>query len=63
LQPTRAAYHDTLAEALFRRGEIDGAIKAMTKCVALEPRSPRHHEQFERFEAAKRGEKRPMPPG
>jgi tetratricopeptide (TPR) repeat protein len=63
LRPKNASYIDTLAEAQFRRGEIDEAIKAMTRCVELEPKTPRHREQLERFEAAKRGEVRAMPPG
>jgi tetratricopeptide (TPR) repeat protein len=63
LQPDRAAYLDTLAEVLFRRGEIDEAMRMITRCAELDPRSPRHREQLDRFEAAKRGESRPMPPG
>lgn len=63
LRPDSASILDTLAEAQFRRGQIDEAIKTMTRCAELEPTSPRHREQLERFEAAKRGEQRPMPPG
>ena len=63
LRPDNASVIDTLAEAQFRRGDIDEAIKNMTRCAQLEPDVPRHREQLERFEAAKRGEQRPMPPG
>lgn len=63
LRPANTAARDTLAEALFRRGEIDEAIKEMSRCAELEPKVARHREQLDRFEAAKRGEQRPMPPG
>jgi hypothetical protein len=63
LRPGNASSLDTLAEAQFRRGEIDEAIKTMTRCAELEPKVPRHREQLERFAAAKRGEQRAMPPG
>lgn len=63
LRPANTAARDTLAEALFRRGKIDEAIKEMSRCAELEPKVGRHREQLDRFEAAKRGEQRPMPPG
>jgi tetratricopeptide (TPR) repeat protein len=63
LRPKNAAYVDTLAEVEFRRGAFDEAIRQMKRCIELEPRTPRHREQLERFEAGKRGEVRAMPPG
>jgi tetratricopeptide (TPR) repeat protein len=63
LKPKNAAYLDTLAEVQFRRGEYDEAIKTMKRCLELQPGVARHREQIERFEAGKRGEQRPMPPG
>jgi tetratricopeptide (TPR) repeat protein len=62
LRPDNAAVTDTLAEVLLKRGDFDGAIAAIKKCIALEPKTPRHREQLERIQAAKRGETRPMPP-
>ena len=63
LQSKNPAYVDTLAEVQFRQGKVDEAIVTMNRCVELQPRTARHREQLERFEAAKRGERRPMPPG
>jgi tetratricopeptide (TPR) repeat protein len=63
LKPKNAAYLDTLAEVQFRRGDFDGAIRTMKRCLALQPNDARHREQIDRFEAGKRGEQRPMPPG
>jgi tetratricopeptide (TPR) repeat protein len=52
LEPTNTASLDTLAEALFRRGDVNGAIAVMQKCIDLEPAEPHHRQQMQRFRAA-----------
>ena len=50
LAPDNCAILDTLAEVHFQRGEKDEAIRAIGKCIELEPGEERHKLALERFE-------------
>ncbi len=52
LEPDSAIYRDTLAEALFRFGEVDQAIQIERACLIDEPAQWHLHEQIDRFEKA-----------
>jgi tetratricopeptide (TPR) repeat protein len=54
LEPTNTASLDTLAEVYFQRGQIAEAIKAMNRCIELEPAVEHHKKQLERFKAAQK---------
>lgn len=49
LVPDSVSYRDTLAEVLFRRGEIEQAILIEQQCLLDEPGEWHLHEQIERF--------------
>ncbi|MEQ8791040.1 MAG: hypothetical protein RIC55_32560 [Pirellulaceae bacterium] len=51
LAPDTAAYLDTLAEALFRTGGRDEAIKLARRCLEQEPENEHYQKQLARFEA------------
>ena len=51
LRPDRAAYHDTLAEIHFRRGDRDQAVEAIKRSVALEPENDFYGQRLKRFES------------
>jgi tetratricopeptide (TPR) repeat protein len=53
LDPDNAAYLDTAAEANFRVGNIDEAIRLETKGLQGRPNDKFMREQLERFKAAK----------
>jgi tetratricopeptide (TPR) repeat protein len=53
LDPDNAAYLDTAAEANFRVGNIDEAIRLETKGLEGRPNDKFMREQLERFKAAK----------
>lgn len=52
-QPENAAFLDTLAEAAFRAGKVDDAIRHERRALELEPHSAFMKEQLARFRAAK----------
>jgi predicted Zn-dependent protease len=52
LQPSTAAYLDTLAEVYLKRGEPQRALGLMKKCLELEPDSPEVRQRYKEFEAA-----------
>ena len=52
LDPDNPAYIDTLAEAHFRRGEREEAVRLMVKCVRLDPDNPWFQQQLKRFRSA-----------
>jgi tetratricopeptide (TPR) repeat protein len=49
LEPANCAILDTLAEVHFQRGETEQAIRAIGKCIELEPGVERHRLALERF--------------
>lgn len=52
LNPSSAAYLDTLAEVSYRLGQVEDAIGYEQRCVELEPDSPHYAAQLNRFRAA-----------
>lgn len=52
LEPTSAAYLDTLAETCFRLGRIAEAIAHEEKCLQLDPRGDHYPKQLQRFRDA-----------
>ena len=50
LAPDNCAILDTLAEVHFQRGEKEEAIRAIGRCIELEPGVERHKLALERFE-------------
>jgi tetratricopeptide (TPR) repeat protein len=51
LEPSNAGYHDTLAEALFQRGDAAKAIEEIRRSIALDGKRAYFHKQLKRFEA------------
>lgn len=51
LDPDNPAFMDTLAEALFLKGEKVKALELMKKCVKLDPKNEYFQKQLKRFEA------------
>jgi len=51
LEPSLPGYRDTLAEALFQRGQKDRAIAEMKKCLEQDPKRAYYRKQLKRFEA------------
>jgi tetratricopeptide (TPR) repeat protein len=51
LEPENAAYLDTLAEALYRTGSRDEAIKLAQRCLEKEPDNEHFQQQLARFQA------------
>jgi tetratricopeptide (TPR) repeat protein len=49
LAPTRAEYHDVIAEVLFQKGKTKEAIAAERRAVALAPGSAYHRAQLKRM--------------
>jgi tetratricopeptide (TPR) repeat protein len=54
LDPENAAYLDTAAEANFRAGNVDEAIRLETKGLEFRPNDKFMREQLERFKAGKK---------
>jgi tetratricopeptide (TPR) repeat protein len=54
LEPNHANFHDTLAEVLFQRGDKDGALAEVKKCVELAPANTRYPKLRARIEAGDR---------
>lgn len=54
LSPDRAGLLDTLAEVEFQSGRRDEAIKAMRRCLVMEPRNAYFQKQLKRFETGDR---------
>ncbi len=52
LDPQSAAIADTLAEVYFRRGELQKAVDAMKKCIALAPNLAMEQKKLEEYQAA-----------
>jgi tetratricopeptide (TPR) repeat protein len=52
VSPTNTAYLDTLAEVDFRRGDREGAVELMKKCLAFDARSAYFQSQMKRFTAS-----------
>lgn len=50
-RPDAAAYHDTLAEALFQSGDQAGAKAAIQKAIELEPKDRKYRQHRARIEA------------
>jgi tetratricopeptide (TPR) repeat protein len=61
-EPTNPAYLDTAAEAEFRAGNVDEAIRLETKALQLRPHDKFMRDQLERFRAA-RTHPKPNAPG
>jgi predicted Zn-dependent protease len=53
LQPRNAAYIDTLAEVVYRRGDKTKALELIARCAALDPHDPVHRDRRAAFEADK----------
>ncbi len=51
LEPDSVSYRDTLAEVLYRRGEVEAALQIERLCLLDEPGLWHLHEQIARFEA------------
>ena len=54
---------DTLAEALFQRGDALGAVLTIDEAIRLAPGEPYYREQRRRFTGERDAEDRPPPPG
>jgi tetratricopeptide (TPR) repeat protein len=52
LAPNEAAYHDTLAEVHFQRGDRDAAVAAAKKAVELAPSSALFAKRLKHFETS-----------
>lgn len=52
LHPENSAYWDTLAHVYFHRGELERAVEAQSRAVALQPGSGFLRRQLERFKRA-----------
>jgi tetratricopeptide (TPR) repeat protein len=55
-------YIDTLAEILFRQGEIDRAIELAEQCIRLDPRHFHYRKQLDLFRTARRDQQSPTAP-
>ena len=51
LTPEEAAYHDTLAEVHFQRGDREAAVAAAKKCVELAPDNKLFATRLKHFES------------
>lgn len=54
---------DTLAEALFQRGDAIGAVLTIDEAIRLAPAEPYYREQRRRFTGERDADDRPPPPG
>jgi Flp pilus assembly protein TadD len=54
LAPKQAGYLDTLAEALFQKGDTAGAVAVMKQCRELEPDNDYFRRQLARFDKGDR---------
>jgi hypothetical protein len=54
---------DTLAEALFQRGDRMAAVLTIEEAIRLDPAEPYYHEQRRRFIGTRAPDDRPPPPG
>jgi tetratricopeptide (TPR) repeat protein len=54
LEPEHANYHDTLAEVLFQRGDKDGALAEIKRCIELKPSERLYAARRARIEAGDR---------
>lgn len=54
---------DTLAEALFQRGDALAAVLVIEEAIRLDPREPYYREQRRRFLGERARDDRPPPPG
>ena len=48
--PSRAKYIDTLAELLFAKGDIDGAVKNIKEVLRIEPDNSYYKQQLWKFQ-------------
>ena len=49
LAPEDSNIRDTLAECLYRNGDIDGAVEQASIAIELDPDNPYLRQQLERF--------------
>jgi tetratricopeptide (TPR) repeat protein len=54
LEPEHVNYRDTLVEVLFQRGDKDGALAEVKKCMEIEPANTRYAKLKARIEAGDR---------
>jgi tetratricopeptide (TPR) repeat protein len=54
LDPEHVNYRDTLVEVLFQRGDKDGALSEIKKCMEMEPANTRYAKLKARIEAGNR---------
>ena len=62
-QRAAPGYLDTLAEALFQRGDLIGAVLTIDEAIRLAPYEPYFFEQRRRFTGERAADDRPPPPG
>ncbi len=59
INPESPGYRDTLAEALFQKGEKAAALEEIRKAVAMDPRRVYYRKQLARIEAGQPASQRP----